>query len=148
MTLDAHAELGMDTMVAGGETSDSASGLDYFVEKDGVKFAGTHLLLDLWGATNLDDPEVIDRTLCEAALAAGATILHSHFHHFAPDGVSGVVVLAESHISIHTWPEREFAAIDIFMCGACNPYRALPLLKAAFKPESIQLSENRRGLIP
>jgi S-adenosylmethionine decarboxylase len=70
---------------------------DYFVEKDGVKFAGTHLLLDLWGASNLTDPGLIDRALRDAAEAADATILHSHFHHFGPDGgVSGVVVLAES----------------------------------------------------
>ena len=57
---------------------------DYFVEKDGVKFAGTHLLLDLWGASNLADPDLIDRALRDAAEAAGATILHSHFHHFGP----------------------------------------------------------------
>ena len=121
---------------------------DYFVEKDGVTFAGTHLLLDLWGASNLTDPAAIDAALCEAAIAAKATILHSHFHHFGPDGgVSGVVVLAESHISIHTWPERNFAAVDIFMCGACDPYRSIPVLKAAFKPASVMLSEQRRGLI-
>ena len=116
---------------------------------DGVKFAGTHLLLDLWGASNLTDPELIDRALRDAAEAAGATILHSHFHHFGPDGgVSGVLVLAESHISIHTWPERGFAAVDIFMCGACNPYHSLPVLKDVFAPKSILLSEQRRGLIP
>ena len=121
---------------------------DYFVEKDGVKFAGTHLLLDLWGASNLMDPELIDRALRDAAEAANATILHSHFHHFGPDGgVSGVVVLAESHISIHTWPERDFAAVDIFMCGACDPYRSLPALKEVFRPKSILLAEQRRGLI-
>ena len=121
---------------------------DYFVERDGVKFAGSHLLLDLWGAHNLTDPALIDRALRDAAEAASATILHSHFHHFGPDGgVSGVLVLAESHISIHTWPERDFAAIDIFMCGACNPYDSLPVLKAAFRPASIQLSEQRRGLL-
>ena len=121
---------------------------DYFVEKDGIKFAGTHLLIDLWGATNLCDPAHIDRALREAAEAAGATILHSHFHHFSPNGgVSGVLVLAESHISIHTWPERDFAAIDIFMCGECNPYKGLPAIKAAFEPTSIQLSEQRRGLV-
>ncbi len=103
---------------------------DYFVQKDGVKFAGMHLLVDLWGASNLCDPDHIDRALREAAEAAGATILHGHFHHFSPNGgVSGVLVLAESHISIHTWPERDFAAIDIFMCGACNPYRGLPALE-------------------
>ncbi len=121
---------------------------DYFVEKDGVKFAGTHLLIDLWGAANLCEPDHIDRALREAAEAAGATILHGHFHHFSPNGgVSGVLVLAESHISIHTWPERDFAAIDIFMCGACNPYRSVPAIKAAFTPKTINLGEQRRGLI-
>ena len=121
---------------------------DYFVEKDGVKFAGTHLLLDLWGATNLDKPDLIDEALCKGAVAAGATILHSHFHHFSPNGgVSGVVVLAESHISIHTWPERNFAAVDIFMCGECNPYKAVPMLREAFAPSNIQLGENRRGMV-
>ena len=121
---------------------------DYFVEKDGVKFAGTHLLLDFWGAANLTDPDAIDRALRDAAEAAGATILHGHFHHFSPNGgVSGVLVLAESHISIHTWPERDFAAIDIFMCGDCNPYLGLPLLKAAFQPSSITANEAKRGLL-
>ncbi|WP_428486623.1 adenosylmethionine decarboxylase [Rhodopila sp.] len=121
---------------------------DYFVQKDGIKFAGTHLLVDLWGASNLCDPDHIDHALREAAEAAGATILHGHFHHFSPNGgVSGVLVLAESHISIHTWPERGFAAIDIFMCGACNPYRGLPALKTAFQATSVNLGEQRRGLI-
>ncbi len=96
----------------------------------------------------LTDPAHIDRSLREAAEAAGATILHSHFHHFAPNGgVSGVVVLAESHISIHTWPERNFAAVDIFMCGECDPYLSLPVLKAAFKPESVDIDEHRRGIV-
>jgi len=121
---------------------------DYFVEKDGVKFAGTHLLIDLWGATNLTDPAHIDRALRDMAEASGATILHGHFHHFSPNGgVSGVLVLAESHISIHTWPERDFAAVDVFMCGACNPYHGIPSLKAAFQPTSINLGEQRRGLV-
>ena len=120
---------------------------DYFVERDGVKFAGMHLLIDLWGASNLDCPELIDKTLCDGAIAAGATILHSHFHHFTPNGgVSGVVVLAESHISIHTWPERNFAAIDVFMCGACDPHRVIPFLQAAFGPSQIILDEQKRGI--
>ncbi len=121
---------------------------DYFVERDGQKFAGTHLLIDLWGAKNLTDPARIDRALCDAALAARATILHSHFHHFGPDGgVSGVIVLAESHISIHTWPERDFAAIDIFMCGACNPHDSIETIRAAFEPDRILLDEQRRGIV-
>jgi S-adenosylmethionine decarboxylase len=121
---------------------------DYFVERDGMKFAGMHLLVDLWDASHLNEPDYIDAALCEAALAAQATILHSHFHHFAPSGgVSGVVVLAESHISIHTWPERNFAAIDIFMCGACDPYASLPVLRRAFSPARVDIGEQRRGRI-
>ena len=121
---------------------------DYFVERDGMKFAGTHLLVDLWGATNLADPSLIDAALRDAAIRAGATILHSHFHHFTPNGgVSGVVVLAESHISIHTWPERNFAAVDIFMCGACDPHDAVPVLRNAFLPERVVLDEQRRGRV-
>ncbi len=121
---------------------------DYFVERDGMKFAGMHLLVDLWGASNLADPDHIDRALREAAMAAGATILHSHFHHFSPNGgVSGVIVLAESHISIHTWPERDFAAVDIFMCGACDPHLSVPVLRRAFTPERIELDEQRRGRV-
>ncbi len=121
---------------------------DYFVERDGMKYAGMHLLVDLWGATNLADPALIDTALRAAAVKAGATILHSHFHHFTPNGgVSGVVVLAESHISIHTWPERSFAAVDIFMCGACNPHDAVPVLRAAFHPGRVDLDEQRRGRV-
>jgi S-adenosylmethionine decarboxylase len=150
--MNALSPLGMVSEIPSENQSIEGTGIevqkDYFVEKNGVKFAGTHLLVDLWGASNLADPELIDRACREAALAAGATILHSHFHHFSPEGgVSGVVVLAESHISIHTWPERDFAAVDIFMCGGCDPYRSIPVLKAAFQPASIHLGEQRRGLI-
>ncbi len=88
---------------------------------------GTIFSWIFWGAKNLDDPELIEKSLRDAAEAAGATILHGHFHHFTPNGgVSGVLVLAESHISIHTWPERSFAAVDVFMCGACDPLKTLP----------------------
>ncbi|MDR3536712.1 MAG: adenosylmethionine decarboxylase [Acetobacteraceae bacterium] len=148
--MNALSPLGMvSELPSSNQTESEADGQkDYFVEKDGVKFAGMHLLVDLWGATNLTDPDHIDRALREAAEAAGATILHGHFHHFSPNGgVSGVLVLAESHISIHTWPERDFAAIDIFMCGACDPYDSLPALKAAFAPRTFNLEEQRRGRV-
>ncbi len=121
---------------------------DYFVEKDGLKFAGTHLLLDMWGATHLGDEVVIERAMRQGAIASGATTLHCHLKKFGEEGgVSGVLVLAESHISIHTWPERNFAAIDIFMCGACDPYKAVQFLKEALKPEFVQLNETRRGVV-
>ena len=60
--------------------------------------------------------------------------------------MSGVLVLAESHVSIHTWPEKAFAALDIFVCGVCDPYKAIPLLKKGFLPERVQLGEHRRGI--
>jgi S-adenosylmethionine decarboxylase len=154
--MNALAQLGMVSVIPSENQSSAVSfpvhdgeeRTDYFVEKDGMKFAGTHLLVDLWGASNLDDPSLIDRALRHGAVVAGATILHSHFHHFTPNGgVSGVVVLAESHISIHTWPERDFAAIDIFMCGSCDPHKAIPILQAAFNPERVDVDEQRRGRV-
>jgi S-adenosylmethionine decarboxylase len=151
MRMNALARLGMvsefpseNQMTAA--TADAEVQKDYWIERDGQRFAGMHLLVDLWGATNLSEPDHIDRALREAAVVAGATILHSHFHHFTPNGgVSGVLVLAESHISIHTWPEKNFAAIDIFMCGDCNPHLGIPVIQAAFSPARIDLDEQRRG---
>ncbi len=120
---------------------------DFFQERDGKQFAGTHLIVDLWGARGLDDAAAIERALRQAVEAAGATLLHIHLHRFTPQGgISGVALLAESHISIHTWPERDFAAIDIFMCGACDPYKAVPVLRRIFAPTSMQISEHKRGL--
>ncbi len=121
--------------------------LDFFVKKDGLEFAGTHLLIDLAGASNLDDLETVEAALRKSAIVSGATILNVDLHHFQPNGgISGVVVLSESHISIHTWPERDFAALDIFMCGDCNPYNAIAVLKEAFEPAYVNLTEHRRGL--
>jgi len=119
---------------------------DYFVTRNGKTFAGTHLIVDLSGAGHLDDVPYIERALIEAVEAADATLLHIHLHHFTPNGgVSGVAVLAESHISIHTWPERGFAALDIFMCGRANPHKSIPVLERAFKPESLSVQEFLRG---
>jgi S-adenosylmethionine decarboxylase len=98
---------------------------DYFVEKDGLKFAGIHLLLEFWGAKNLSEPSFIEQVLRIAAETAGATVLSTHAHTFKPNGVTAIAVLAESHISIHTWPSRGFAAIDIFMCGNCQPHASI-----------------------
>ena len=121
---------------------------DFFVERDGVLYAGGHVLADLWGASNLDNIELIERALREAVDVCGATLLHIHLHHFSEGGgVSGVAVLAESHITVHTWPERSFAAFDIFMCGKCEPMKALPVLRKYFQPTSEQVDQHRRGVV-
>ncbi|MBX9797279.1 adenosylmethionine decarboxylase [Sphingomonas sp.] len=95
-------------------------------------YQGRHLLADLTGCSGLDDAALIEAALTEAAAAAGATLLDVRLHHFGPGaGVTGVALLAESHISIHSWPEHGYAAIDIFLCGARHdPYAALAVLRA------------------
>lgn len=120
----------------------------HFSEKDGVRYAGTHLLIDLWDAVKLDDIDHVEATLREAAEAAGATVLDVQLHHFTPyGGVTGIAVLAESHISIHSWPEEGYAALDVFVCGACDPNLALPVLRRAFLPARLDVSEHKRGLL-
>ena len=110
--------------------------------------AGQHLLADLHGVDGalLTGAAEIDALLRDAARGAGATILHSHFHSFGPQqGVTGVLLLAESHISIHTWPEVGFAAIDIFMCGAAAPQAALDVIAARLQPARMDLNNIARG---
>lgn len=121
---------------------------DHFIQRNGVEFAGTHLLLDLWGASHLDDIERMEQAMRDIVTACGATLLHIHLHHFSPSGgVSGVAVLAESHISVHTWPERDYAAFDVFMCGDAQPENAMPILKRAFLPHRLEVCEQLRGRV-
>ena len=76
----------------------------------------------------------------------GATLLHIHLHHFTPNGgVSGVAVLAESHISIHSWPEYGYAALDVFMCGAADPNATIDVMKQAFVPDKVVVKTELRG---
>ncbi|MFM9938909.1 MAG: adenosylmethionine decarboxylase [Hyphomicrobiaceae bacterium] len=119
---------------------------DFFIERDGVRFAGTHLIIDLFGAKRLDDLKHIERTLKRCVEVAGATLLHIHLHHFTPNGgVSGVAVLSESHISIHSWPEADYAALDVFMCGEAKPHLAINVLKEAFGASDVVVKEHKRG---
>lgn len=107
---------------------------------------GLHLILDLYGVSELEDEAAIDAALTGAAKAAGATVLAHHFHHFGTGhGVTGVVLLAESHMSIHTWPERGYAAIDIFMCGRTDAQAAADHLVTLFAPERVVRTDLSRG---
>lgn len=109
---------------------------------------GTHLLADLGGIAGekLRSCASLDALLRAAAEAANARVLHSHFHGFGDgQGVTGVVLLAESHISIHTWPECGFAAADIFMCGDAQPELALAIIETALQPSTRSISSIHRS---
>lgn len=119
---------------------------DHFVVRHGVRCAGAHLIIDLYDAERLDDIDHIEAALRRCVDESGATLLHIHLHHFEPNGgVSGVAVLAESHISIHSWPENGYAALDVFMCGDAQPDKCVPVLREAFQPSRIAVSELLRG---
>ena len=123
---------------------------DYFstCSATGEQFAGRHILADFWGVERMGDLDFIKETIEESARKAGASILHSYYHPFGEGmGVSGVTVLSESHISVHTWPERNFASIDVFMCGNCDPQTAVDYLQKILEPSSVDHSLNRRGVI-
>ena len=121
---------------------------DHYTEQDGLRFAGTHLLLDMWGARHLTDPDAVEAILRDAIAGCGATIMRLELHTFEESGgVTGIAILAESHMCIHTWPENGFVAIDIFTCGSCDAYRAIPILKRGFAPSRTELGEHRRGIV-
>jgi S-adenosylmethionine decarboxylase len=121
---------------------------DYFVERDGVRYAGVHLIIDLWGGERLDDLAYVEATILDCVEAAGATLLNIDLHHFTPNnGVTGVAMLKESHISIHTWPEINYAAVDIFMCGNAEPDKAVEVLREAFPTGRLEITELLRGQV-
>lgn len=109
---------------------------------------GRHLLADLSGIDPalLIDPQHVEHILLQAAQAAGATAIFGKFHHFGENaGVTGVLLLRESHISIHTWPEHGFAAVDAFMCGGARPELAIEVVQKAFAPQHIRLEDVARN---
>jgi S-adenosylmethionine decarboxylase len=121
---------------------------DHFITRNGLSYAGSHLIIDLWEAEGLADRERIETALIDAVNAAGATLLHIHLHTFEEGGgISGVAVLAESHISVHTWPEKGYAAFDVFMCGDAEPRKALDVFKRAFNPGRVVVGEHKRGVV-
>lgn len=112
------------------------------------KTYGKHILLELidCDADELKKVRPVKEALLEAAEASHATILDHHFHQFAPQGVSGVVLIAESHFTIHTWPEDAYAAVDIFTCGEqMKPKKALEVLEEKFNADKTIISIIARG---
>ncbi|MEM8694753.1 MAG: adenosylmethionine decarboxylase [Pseudomonadota bacterium] len=111
-------------------------------------YDGRHVLADFHGCTaRLDDIDLVERALRDAAQAADATILNLNLHHFGEgQGVTGVALLAESHMSIHTWPEHDYAALDLFLCGRRHDIdAALRVLSNAFEPAESAIRTLERG---
>lgn len=121
-----------------------------FIEINGQKCAGKHLLIDVWGCSkNLNGYEIIE--VCKkAAIATGATILFSHYHDF-PNSISssGVIILAESHITYHSFLEKgegNYISIDVYVCGNCDPNNAVPVFISELEPEKIETKLEYRGI--
>jgi S-adenosylmethionine decarboxylase len=119
-----------------------------FVHENGMCYAGKHLLIDFYQCEHHGDLPSIQTTLIEACKATGATVLFSHLHPFEGGGASGAVILAESHMSIHTWVTEQYVALDVFVCGVCDPMLAVPILANHFKPLSMSVKLEKRGTQP
>jgi len=113
-----------------------------------LKTLGRHILVEYYNCDPelLKNPALIEKEMNQAALKARATIVESNFHHFNPWGVSGAVIVAESHLTIHTWPEYGFASADFFTCGDIDPWKSFEYLEKVLKAEFSESVEIPRGL--
>ena len=115
-----------------------------------MEHLGRHVLLELYDCNReqLDDLEYLRSTMLSAAEEVGATVIDDVFHQFSPQGVTGVVAIAESHLCIHTWPEYGYAAVDIFTCGeSFDPKRAATLLIERLESQNPELTQVERGMV-
>ena len=111
-----------------------------------TKYAGMHLLAEFWHGKNIESPKELKRILITAAKKAKNIPLKVSIHKFSPRGITGVILLAESHIAFHSWPEINYLAIDIFTCGSkAMPHKALEYLEKEFKPKKVEIREIKRG---
>ena len=116
---------------------------------DEVPTLGSHLLIEMYGCDgkSLETEEIVGKAMSDAAAASKATIVEQSFHEFKPFGVSGAVIIQESHYTIHTWPEHRYAAVDLFYCGGTVlVHKAVEVLRERFQPERIKFLVVRRGL--
>ena len=116
-------------------------------EMEGIKFLGTHLIIEAWGCSNLGNESIIKEMMIESVKEAGATLLSIHLHEFPGGGITGIAILAESHMSYHDWPEYGAAMIDIYCCGEAEPSKALPVIQKYLKTNNINTTEIKRGVI-
>ncbi|MCM1989784.1 S-adenosylmethionine decarboxylase proenzyme [Oceanirhabdus seepicola] len=113
-----------------------------------IQQLGRHILVEMYNCDKeiLNNHKLIEGYMNEAAEKSGATIVQSVFHMFNPWGVSGAVIIQESHLTIHTWPEYGYAAIDLFTCGdSVDPWIGLDYLKTMLKSNKIEIKDIIRG---
>lgn len=118
-------------------------------ESKKITYLGHHILAEFYGCCPnvLNNVGLIEQYMNEAAIKCGATVVATKFHMFNPYGVSGVVIISESHLTIHTWPELGYAAVDLFTCGdTCKPEIAYEYLMKELQAESGSFSELKRGM--
>lgn len=113
-----------------------------------MKGVGSHLVLELWGCSNLNSVETVEQALRDIVVAIDVTVLDLRIYPFSPVGITGAAIVAESHIIIHTWPEYGYAAIDIFTCGEERDLDgAIDAVREHFMPERIQAMNMVRGIV-
>lgn len=116
-----------------------------------MRSLGRHLLIELYNCDGkiLNDVHKVEAVMVDAAKHAKARIVDVVFHTFNPHGISGVIVIAESHLAIHTWPEFNYASIDVYTCGTeINPWRAYHFMAKKFKAKNMTALEMKRGVLP
>lgn len=119
-----------------------------WASKEKQRYLGIHLILEFWGARDIEDPRLLERILRLTARKSGNTPIGFVHHKFNPHGITGVLLLAESHIAVHSWPEYQYLAVDIFTCGGRTfPERAMEYLVKKLKPKKIQKYLLKRGRI-
>jgi S-adenosylmethionine decarboxylase len=111
-----------------------------------MKAIGRHIILEMWRCTNLNSLDTAEQALRDMVAALDVNLLDLKVYPFSPVGVTGIAIVSESHLVIHTWPEHGYAAVDLFTCGAPrDPQNAVAVLKSYFAPEHIGLMEINRG---
>lgn len=115
-----------------------------------MEHLGRHVIIEFWGCNDgINDAELMRTAILEAVRAANATLLDLNVHTFSPHGVTGVAVLSESHLSVHSWPEYGYLAADVFTCGSTtNPDAAAEVLRRYFQPTSVDVQRLERGVFP
>jgi S-adenosylmethionine decarboxylase len=120
--------------------------IQWVVTKKQTKYSGIHLIADFWYGKVIEDPKRIKKILIKAVKEANNTPLKIAIHKFQPQGITGIVLLAESHIALHLWPEFNYIAIDIYTCGdKGTSEKALEYLKKEFQPKKVEIKKIKRG---